>query len=260
MNYPNNNTNFSQDAFFKGFQIGDEINDLCYQKILPGIEVLTALSRINTQVVYIIDYFKKNYLYVSDNPMFLCNHSVEEVQQTGPPFYKKIVPPEDLEMLFEIKEKASKLFYQYPVEERSGLSISYDFRMIQPDSKVIMVNYKSTPISLTPNGDLWLALCLISLSSKKTIGNVIVNSKNDLRKYSYSFKSKKWKEISIVKLSIRENEVLRLSAQGYSNKNIANLLYIDINTVKSHKKNIFQKLDVKNINEAITFANNNNLL
>ena len=33
----------------------------------------------------------------------------------------------------------------------------------------------------------------------------------------------------------------------------------DINS-QSHKKNIFQKLDVKNINEAITFANNNNLL
>ena len=29
--------------------------------------------------IYIIDYFRKNFLFVSDNPLFLCGHSADEV-------------------------------------------------------------------------------------------------------------------------------------------------------------------------------------
>ncbi|GEM_PF-5560834 len=40
---------------------------------------------------------------------------------------------------------------------------------------------------------------------------------------------------------------------------IANILSIDVNTIKAHKMNIFQKLKVNNIAEAIVYASNNNL-
>lgn len=61
-------------------------------------------------------------------------------------------------------------------------------------------------------------------------------------------------------LSKREKDVLQLSAQGNNNEQIGDKLFIDINTVKFHKKNIFSKLDVKNITEAVTFAQNNGLM
>jgi len=45
-------------------------------------------------------------------------------------------------------------------------------------------------------------------------------------------------------LTMREWEVLRLLAQGFSNKEIAQVLVITPNTVKRHLKSIFAKLDV----------------
>jgi ATP/maltotriose-dependent transcriptional regulator MalT len=49
----------------------------------------------------------------------------------------------------------------------------------------------------------------------------------------------------------RESEVLKLISKGYSNSEIAEKLYVSTNTVKTHIKNIYVKLDVKNRVEAI---------
>lgn len=47
-------------------------------------------------------------------------------------------------------------------------------------------------------------------------------------------------------LSEREREVLALLAQGASNREIAAELYLSIDTVKTHVRNLFTKLDVSN--------------
>ncbi len=55
-------------------------------------------------------------------------------------------------------------------------------------------------------------------------------------------------------LSTREEEVLRLIAQGYSNKEISNQLKIAVKTVESHKANLMQKLELRNRTEIVRYA------
>lgn len=55
-------------------------------------------------------------------------------------------------------------------------------------------------------------------------------------------------------LSSRELDVLRLIIQGLSNNEIAEALFIEQSTVKTHVSNIFSKLGVRNRVEAVTFA------
>jgi len=61
-------------------------------------------------------------------------------------------------------------------------------------------------------------------------------------------------------LTQREKEVLQLIAEGKGNKEISDLLCISIETVKSHVKNIFKKLEVKNRVEASTEARKRRLV
>ena len=63
-------------------------------------------------------------------------------------------------------------------------------------------------------------------------------------------------EIAFKRLGIskRELEVLELMAQGFSNQEIANKLFVSLNTVKTHSSNLFNKLDVKRRTQAIQKA------
>jgi len=55
-------------------------------------------------------------------------------------------------------------------------------------------------------------------------------------------------------LSERELELLRLVARGYSNRQIAEALFITLGTVKKHLNNIFGKLQVANRTQAVARA------
>jgi DNA-binding CsgD family transcriptional regulator len=61
-------------------------------------------------------------------------------------------------------------------------------------------------------------------------------------------------EGSEVALTRREQEVLRLIAGGFSNKEIADILSISPDTVKTHVKNIFFKLNVRDRTQAAVWA------
>ncbi|MDR7462190.1 MAG: response regulator transcription factor [Armatimonadota bacterium] len=55
-------------------------------------------------------------------------------------------------------------------------------------------------------------------------------------------------------LTAREREVLRLMARGHTNQEIAELTGLSVETVRSHVKNILQKLEQPNRTRAVLFA------
>jgi LuxR family transcriptional regulator, maltose regulon positive regulatory protein len=61
-------------------------------------------------------------------------------------------------------------------------------------------------------------------------------------------------------LSERELEVLQLIAEGLSNREISEKLFLALSTVKGHNRNIFDKLGVKRRTEAVARANDLDLI
>jgi len=61
-------------------------------------------------------------------------------------------------------------------------------------------------------------------------------------------------------LTRREVEILRLAAEGYSNSQLARMLWVTEQTVKFHLSNIYRKLQVANRTEASRWAQRNGLL
>lgn len=61
-------------------------------------------------------------------------------------------------------------------------------------------------------------------------------------------------------LTMREQEIVRLTVLGYTNKEIAEKLNISIKTVENHKSNIMHKLDLHSKHELIQYGINNHYI
>ena len=235
----------------------ENINESDYEKTDLIIEAAKAFERSTYQCVYIIDYFKKGFLYVSSNIARLCGGDAEKIKDFGYKFYIDYVPEKDLKMLVEINNNGFKLFNTLPVYERKDYTISYNFHIIRSGGggrSTRLVNHKLTPLILTKDGRIWLAICTISLAAGNETGNVIFKKNGAGKFYEYSFYDHKWEERPEISLTDNEREVLSLSTQGYTMNDIADNICKSVDTVKAYKRSIFQKMDVKNIAEAVTYA------
>ena len=67
-------------------------------------------------------------------------------------------------------------------------------------------------------------------------------------------------ELQRLGISNREYEVLELIAHGLSNQEIADKLFVSLNTVKTHSSNLFIKLDVRRRTQAVRRAKELGLL
>ena len=62
------------------------------------------------------------------------------------------------------------------------------------------------------------------------------------------------------RLTPREREILQLLAEGKSNKEVASMLGISVNTAEAHRANIMVKLDLHSVTELVHYAIRNNII
>lgn len=246
--------------FFNDKNVINNSSQIDYTQINDYLEIAKAFSRITYQSFYIIDYEKKSFEYVSDNPLFLCGKSTDEVLKLGYEFYFKNVIREDLELLLKINEIGFNFYENIPLEERKHYTISYDFQMINEKNNSVLINHKLTPLFLTNDGKIWKAMCMVSLSNSQSSGNIFISKENSDEIFEYDLTDLKWIKKEKKKLSQREYEILSLYAGGLKINEIAQKLFITADTVKFHRKKLFEKIEVDTIAEALNYAKINKLL
>lgn len=92
-------------------------------------------------------------------------------------------------------------------------------------------------------GNVYLSPRIVTMLTK----GIVTNEKND-------------KNVRDGILSHREKEVLKLVAEGTQSSEIASLLRISVKTVKVHRLNIMNKLDIHNVTDLVKYAIKNGLI
>ena len=90
---------------------------------------------------------------------------------------------------------------------------------------------------------IWLGLKLTRKKEVLVVKEVMVPAQQ-----SFSLNEDRLKDLGITK---RELEILELMAQGMSNREIAEKLFVSENTVKTHSSRLFDKLSAKRRTQAV---------
>lgn len=248
------------DNFFSFQNKIDELTEADSQQLNNYIATVDAFARTTYMSMYLIDYHTKRFDYVSENPLFLCGLSAEEVKEMGYDFYFKFVVKEDLELLQRINTIGFEYYQDIPISERTKYTISYDFRLKNSANNTFLVNHRLTPLFLTEEGKIWKSFCIVSLSENKSPGNIKIYKQNENKFWTYNLEKNYWETNNKIELSERERQILYLSSQGLTINDISDRIFVSVDTVKFHRKKLFEKLEVANITEAISYATNNRLI
>lgn len=244
--------NKTDNFFFAGNAVNGEPD---YGLADTFVRTAEAFANATYQSIYIIDYYHKNFLYVSPNPLFLCGMSPDEVKQLGYQFYLDHVPYDEVGMLLEINKAGFAFINKVPTAERKKYTISYDFHIVNGHNK-LLINHKLTGLAYQPDGSVWLALSVVSLSTHNKAGQITMHCRDKAGYWEYSLSNHCWEEYDVPILNETEKAILALSMQGLTINAIAGRIHLAADSVKSARRRLFEKIDVNNISEAISFATN----
>ena len=147
----------------------------------------------------------------------------------------------------------------------NGIEATRQIKKISPHTKVIILSmhahdrYISELISLGASGYLLKDSTggeIIKAISAADEGDTYLSpsiSRRVIEDYLH-LKKKSSQEDRYTKLSNREREVFQMIAEGYSTKKISEILCVSLSTVKTHRANIMEKLQIDNISQLIQFA------
>lgn len=217
------------------------------------IEMAKTFAALSYQGVYIMDLSSAQFVFSSDYPLLRCGLSEQEVLEQGLGYFSNLVPDTEKDILKDVQFMLTSGFAEIPLEDRRRLSMFLNFH-INYDTHLIMVCHKLRFLDFNNDGNPRYMIGLVS-PSVHSDGPVILAAIEDTDYvFSYSSENRRWEPLNVVHLSGDERSMLRLTMQGFSLDQIGRLMFKSVETIKFYRRQVFSKLGVKNISEAIAYA------
>lgn len=161
-----------------------------------------------------------------------------------------------LEVLeFLKKEPVDVLLLDLQMPVMDGLETTMHVKKSYPEVKVIMLTTNDEGSIITSLFKVGATGYLLKNASKEYLiqgikdayeGKKVLSAHLTEKMIDSLSDSPKVKKGEIPKITKREIEVVKLIAQEYTTQEIADTLFVSTNTVATHKRNLFVKMDVKN--------------
>ena len=154
------------------------------------------------------------------------------------------------------KERPDILLLDIGLPDGNGIDFCAEIIKEYPEIKIIMLTtYKEFHVAKRALHNGALGYILKNAGSEEVFAGIETVSKGTqflCEEIDILLKDKK--DSDIIWLTNREKEVLKYIADGYTTKEIADFIFVDSETVKSHRKNLFTKVKAKNMAELLKKA------
>lgn len=209
---------------------------------------------------------KKTILIIDDHPLFReglkaiigRNHRLEVVGEAGN-------GRDGLQMARELKPNLALVDMSLP--DQSGIQLTGELKSVSPKTRILIVTMHSKVDYIVKAFQAGATGYVVKESASERLIQGIetvlkgeyfmdssVSHKVIEKLMELPEKEAKITDATYETLTSREQEIMVLLAQGLSNKQIAEKLFISPKTVENHRSNILRKLDLHNTLELVRYA------
>jgi DNA-binding CsgD family transcriptional regulator len=230
----------------KGFNRQLDVSDHDYAAFETKTKVLRQLSKAENTPMAIYDMYKDelHFLHWQFDENYPFNHNSTTLEN-----YKALLHPDDLHFVLETEIAAYHFRKTITPDELKDYKLMYECRMKDTAGNYQRLLHQFMVIELDHNGEIWLMLMLLS---------PVVGKKLDGHLHAATMLNVKTGKTDLFKkdpfLSRREIEIVRLLAQGLDSAAIAQRLFLSLNTVNNHRKNILNKTQTENTAQVLLYV------
>lgn len=214
-----------------------------------------------------------NILLVDDHPMVRAG--IKSLL-SGNPLIREVEEAEDADECFQKIEKNNYdlIIMDIKMPKKSGIDVTKEILKKYPSEKILAISMYDEQNFIVKMLQAGAKGYLLKNSSKEELIKAIQTimegenyfssevSSIMLAKYIHkeypALQKKEYR--SNIKLTKREAQIIKMIADEMTNSDIASDLNISVRTVDTHRRNLLQKLDVKNTAGLVRFALENDLL
>lgn len=222
----------------------DNVAHPLFQKILSYTD----------QAIFVLNHSTFEFLYVSENIQDLVGFPAETYKRRGVEFSYSRLHPEDVKILQTVVfPDYYRCMDSLPAENKIKMKSTYTCRFLNAHGNYIQCLQQNIPLTIENDKVIlglivWMDITAFKKDHGVTYKNVLIEGSDKVTVLSEG-KCGKSKV-----LTDGEIRILRLTADGLSEKQIADRLCLSIHTVKSHRKNMVRKAGVKNSAELVKYG------
>jgi DNA-binding CsgD family transcriptional regulator len=237
-----------------------EVDNADYLEFEKKVYFLERLSEVENSSVSVLDLYQKKYIFLRSRYLEPFDNPNIDHDPQDPFYYGQFIHPNDMSKVMDSYIKTFKFFLNLPKEERKDYKLILNFRQRDKHGKYLNIILQLVVLELDKKGNIWLILILDDLLPDKISFDGVNRRLIHLKSGKICLFKNELEPNKKNILSTREIEVLGLVSKGFASKEIADKLFLSINTVNNHRQNILEKVKAVNTTEAVTYARNLGLL
>ena len=231
-----------------------ELKNPDYAVFENQLSLLERIAEVENSSLTIMDLYQQKYIFMRSKFSGVIGYELNQALENGYDYFFKKMHPQDLPVVLDTCIQSFEFLAQAPAEERRDYKTIFDYRLKTKTGSYIRMIQQIVVLELDNDGHIWLVLILNDLLPDKSNEAVtqrrLINMKTGKLYLFHEEEDENTKTL----LSRREIEILGLLSKGMASKDIADQLFISVNTVNNHRQNILKKVDAGNTAEAVMYA------
>lgn len=203
----------------------------------------------------ILDIMTMKYPLILGDVEKVCGWSTSYFYEVGVEGYTNKFLPNDFIGLGEVSKQINAYLPTLTQSQIKQFKAIYDYQMTGKDGRVRRVCQESIALKTNKEGHITYFLAYVSdITHFKRSGkqHIHLTGGNTNRFFEINNETNISSELTL--LTKREHQIAKLLGEGYLSEQIAEKLFISVNTVNTHRQNMLKKLGLIDTTELINLA------